>query len=96
MVYQGFYITRDALEGYQKFMFSRFAQNPITYFIDLRHPYKPEEYESFGAYLDEIDNHGYSFYHPDELGNKIWPVKQFWSWGGLNEEIRNKIEEIIK
>jgi len=96
MVFPGFYITRNALKEYKSFMFSRFHQTPLSYFIDLRHPYEPEEYESMGAYLDEINYYEYCFCHPEELGNKRWPIKQFWSWGGLNEEIRKTIEDILK
>lgn len=94
MVAPGFYMTRLASQVYTEYVERTFGQTPMQYFIDLNHP-GTSEFESYGAYMDEINHIEYAFYHPAELGWNPWPIRQYWSWGGITEEIRNEIEGLL-
>lgn len=91
MVAPGFYMTRQAMQLYKEFMARRFGQTPFDYFIDLNHP-GTSEFESYGAYMEEIQHYEYVFCHPGEVDWRPWPLRQFWSWGGLTEEVKQEIE----
>lgn len=94
MVRSGFYMTRSSLRAYVDYMLERFGQAPLEFFIDLNHP-KTSEYETFGAYMDECRHHDYLMLQPDQLHLKNWPIRQYWSWGGITDEIRLEIEQYL-
>ncbi|MDA5110853.1 hypothetical protein O3V59_21165 [Brevibacillus thermoruber] len=95
MVGPGFYITRTALQSFTNFMQSRFAQTPDQYYIDVKNP-RTSEFVPIGAYIDHIQDPEYGFYHPRDVNYRPWPLKQYWSWGKITEEIRTEIEEFLK
>jgi hypothetical protein len=82
------YYTREATRGFLSFMRNRFRQTPYEYVLDPRHPQITEN-GAFGAYLGQIDSHGYVFRFPDQWKSTI---DHRWSWGGLTPEIRADLE----
>jgi len=96
MVTPSFYSTRTALHQFTQFMRVRFGQYPDQFYIDLTHPRTISDYVLFGAYLDEIKHYEYIFLHPTEVNWKVAPIKQFWSWGGVNDAVREEIERLLK
>jgi hypothetical protein len=96
MVSPSFYCTRTALHLFADFMRIRFGQTPDQFYVDLRHPRTISDYVLLGAYLEEIKHNEYCFYHPKELNWKHLPIKQYWSWGRIDNEIRKEIEGFLK
>ncbi len=97
MCRNGFILTREATLGFHDFMMQEFQQTPLQYVSDVTHPVPPEEYEMFGAYLRYYRRHGYRFVD-SSVARQLHPLPmvQFWSWGGVSEEIEAKIEEFLQ
>ena len=53
------------------------------------------EFNTVGAYADKFEQDKYDFQDTDE-GLPTLYVRQFWSWGGLTEEVMAEIEKILK
>lgn len=89
------YATREATEGLQDYMRLIWHQTPTEYMLDPRHP-PPSEYNLFGAYLHEksLDraHHGYDFIRPIA----DWPIRQFWSWGGITASLLSDLEAAVR
>lgn len=54
------------------------------------------EFNLVGAYADLHDNENYHFIDTEKEQYPPNSVKQNWSWGGLSEEIKNELEEILR
>ncbi|MFF2291102.1 hypothetical protein [Peribacillus butanolivorans] len=94
MVAPGCYFTRQATQLFANFIKLRFAQTPEQFYLDLKHP-RASEFETFGAFIDDIKHYEYVFFHPMKFNYKPWPIKQYWSWGRVSDEIRREIEGIL-
>lgn len=52
-------------------------------------------YNAFGAYVEYVYEDARNTYKLLEGYIEVPPIKQFWSWGGLKEEIINEIEQCL-
>ncbi|WP_298331402.1 tetratricopeptide repeat protein [Asticcacaulis sp.] len=95
MCRNGFFLTREATEGFRAFMREQFNQTPLEYVMDSSRIFSACEYEMFGAYLHYVERHGYTMKDTQYIGVENWPFLQYWSWGGLSEDVRKELKELI-
>jgi len=53
------------------------------------------EFNALGAFAERFYHEQYHFINTDS-GVEPLPCKQFWSWGGITDEIKKEIEEVLK
>lgn len=53
------------------------------------------EFNYIGAYAEKFESDKYHF-HDTEYGLPDPFIHQLWSWGGVTEQVKNEIEEILK
>jgi hypothetical protein len=53
------------------------------------------EFNAIGAYADKFENEKYIFIDTETVSMPKNKVRQFWSWGGLTDEVMNEIRNYI-
>lgn len=67
----------------------------LTDYIQAQSDRKFSEFNVVGAFADKFEQDKYDFQDTDE-GLPTLYVRQFWSWGGLTEEVITEIDKILK
>ena len=65
---------------------------PLTSYIMNQPGHEFSEYNSLGFYAWLHHRDKFHWHDTTIDGVPSWPFRQFWSWGGLTQEIRNEIE----
>jgi hypothetical protein len=86
-----FLFERQALRDFRNYMFNR-HNKALNVYIKER-PYRSfSEFNAYGAWCYKEKNLLYKWLHPSEFH---CIANQEWSWGGLTEEIKVKLENIL-
>lgn len=64
-------------------------------YIKVQHNRQFSEFNVVGAFADKFEQDKYTFQDTDD-GLPTLYVRQFWSWGGLTQEVMLEIEDILK
>jgi hypothetical protein len=88
----GALLTRAATDGFGSYMKTEFGVGAREFFISKNHGIACSEFELFGAYLQYVDRHGYTF---KEQGESINPIRQFQSVNNLSAAQKAAIETIL-
>lgn len=109
MPQQSWIFTKEAIIGFRDFVQHTHGCTIETYLLEKSIPYWKGtmihkkrtlqnwgscEYEIFGAYLDYVNMHNYTFTLLPDSGDYL-PIKQSWSWGGLTNEDKEYRESIL-
>lgn len=54
------------------------------------------EFNAIGAFADKFENHKYHFQDTETEELPPLHVRQFWSWGGITDEVMKEIDTILK
>jgi len=86
-----FLMPKDELVAFRQFMFNKHGE-ALNVWLKKR-PYRRfSEFNSFGAWCYNQRYNAFTWMSPAEFPTY---VKQFWSWGGLTQEIKNEIEILL-
>ena len=86
--------TREATIGFAAEIKKRYGKSLIDFFRPSSDGPILSEYSLFGAYLDKINRHGY-FMVDTGINLPDLPLKQYWSWCGL-DPLFEDIDQMIQ
>ena len=93
MTSPGFFLTRELTEKFKHYAQSKHHCGVYRLFSNPRFP-ELSEYELLGLFA-EINQLDTPYYFEDEANAETeglrLPMKQFWSWGGLTDEVKQKL-----
>ncbi len=88
--------TREATIGFAAQIRERYDLSIIDFFRPTSDGLRLSEFSLFGAYLDRVNRHGYIIVDFDKfIGVPDIPLKQYWSWGGL-DPLFEDIDQMIQ
>ena len=88
--------TREATIGFAAQIRERYDLSIIDFFRPTSDGLRLSEFSLFGAYLDRVNRHGYIIVDFDTfIGVPDIPLKQYWSWGGL-DPLFEDIDQMIQ
>ena len=87
-----FIFTRDATLGFHDYIRRRFGCSVYDLFFSDKIIGKMCEFEILGGYLAHISSHGYNVLEHQRRGI----VRQYWSWGGLTDEVKANLDEHLQ
>jgi len=89
-----FLVTRELAIELEKYVKDTFDCSFYSLFSNPRLP-RMSEYDLLGFYADNKDLRlEYKIYDLDESTGPLPKAKQFWSWGGITDEVRDEIEKL--
>ena len=94
MAAQGFYITRKLILDFQNYLLQKYYQHPLSLFVNPSFP-NLSEFNLLGSFLEYQNRNEYSLMEAKTMPN-LWPIKQYWSWGGIegnSEELERLLSE---
>lgn len=92
MAAQGFYITRNLIVDFQKYLLQKHYQHPLSLFINPSFP-NLSEFNLLGSFLEYQNRNDYLLIEAKTMPN-IWPLKHYWSWGGIEGSLK-EIENLL-
>lgn len=84
--------TLKALRNYIK----QVHQKEISDYIQRQSNKSFSEFNTLGAYANKFENDRYYFQDTETEELPTLYVRQFWSWGGITDEVKNEIQDILK
>jgi len=92
----GFFLTRELTEQFQDFVATKHRCSLYRLFSNPRFP-ELSEYELLGLFA-EINQLNMPYHFEDETNAESaglrLPMKQFWSWGGMTDEVKSELAKL--
>ena len=96
MASYGRLITRELAVTFMEHVNEAYKCSLYRLYTNINYP-SLSEYELLGLYADlyELEK-DYVFYNPVTNRKALPPLRAFWSWGGITDEVKSEIEHLEK
>lgn len=92
----GSLITRELAIKFIEYVNDTYGCSLYRLYTNINYP-SLSEYELLGLYADQYElEKNYVFYNPVTNRKALPPLKAFWSWGGITDEVKSEIEHLEK